>query len=186
MQPVELFLQAIWSNSNTSCPFSWRRLNQAMHSGLFLTVRAGFPFFASDLAAITGRFRGGRWIGEGGLDRLYALAVEVDNKDATKVLEEHFGMTAPFIVDDVDIGSVYRKRGRVAVGARFQWAGRSVEVTSVGCDHFVAVARDGGKARRFKITRAAIKAARSEAKAKAKGNDRPSRLGVHAELFDKE
>lgn len=160
-QPVELLLEEIWSNCNTSCPSSWRRLNEALRSGLFLVIRAGFPFFASDLAAIQGRFRGGRWIGEGGLDRLYALAVQVGNKSAAKVLEEHFGM-APFIVDNVDTGSVHRKRGRVAVGAHFRWDGRHVEVTSMARDHFVAVTRDAGKVRRFKITRADIKAARSK------------------------
>ena len=173
MSPTIAFLDLVWNNTNAAQGHSWQRLNSSMHRALRLVIEAGFDVTPGDLEHVQ-HFRFGRWCREGGFDNFYAYALGAGNLNAAKAIEQHLGRPA-FIVDGPRIpgargGSHGRQRYRVCVGARFEWKGSQVKVTSIEKDYFVACRysedEDGRISRtvlaRHKITRKDILAERKK------------------------
>lgn len=176
--PVMAFLGMIWAHCNAETGHSWERLNHAMRNGLGLAIGAGFPFEATDFDGLS-KFRVGYWIGADD-EWVYRAAVLGGNLSAAKAFEE-WKKREPIIADDVDPpsrSSAYqhgvgpRQKERLYVGARIDWQGEKVTVTSFKDNEAVACSyhdRQDGEygnkiKKRYRITREAIIEARANCK----------------------
>lgn len=163
-------LDLVWSQANTATNHSWERLNHAMHAALRMAIGAGFTFALDDLATIAAQYRFGYWCGESP-EWIYTAAVVASNRSAIQSYEA-WKQRKPFVMDDVRLGHVHRKRERLTVGSRFVWQGYEVTVTSFSANGQSLTAcsyqpRVEGSymdviEKRFRITHADITAERKE------------------------
>lgn len=182
--PALSLLAAVWRGCGQTAPASWERLNHATRRALELAIGAGLRFDEGDFRRLAGEFRFSRWAGgEGGMGEwAYRLAIGAGNKSACKAFEA-WKRRPPFLADDVTLpGNLYvhrtylhRQRGRLAIGAHFPWGDCLVSVTGFADDGESLTAcayasrYDGGGGvgkpqRRFRITRADLKAAHKAAR----------------------
>ncbi len=179
--PVNSLLNLVWENSNESTAHSWERLNHSMSDALRLCIGSGFEFEPDDFKSISSQYSFGRWCGD--VERLYALAIAVENTTAVKSFE-NWKQREPIIADDVafqsndgytHINDVRRERERLAVGFSFMFRGHLLRVNTFAADgSYINAGRyervpDGEYSReklaqRFKISRQDIIDARAETK----------------------
>lgn len=139
---------------------SWTRLNGAMSSGLMCIIKGGVRFDEDDFAIIAKRFRWGYWCDADGGERFYSAACgRPPNKSAAIAFEKYRGRTA----------YIWEGR-RLAVGHCLIWKGYDASVTSIGPEGLIAVVRglegESKIKKRFTITRAKLKEAEREEKAR--------------------
>lgn len=148
---------------------SWRDVNEARHAALRYAT-AYLRFDPDDVKTIVKEFRGSYWLGEGGAEHLYGLAVIAKNASACASWEAYLGRKPWWRTSQGE-------RTRLSVGDSLMWDGLLVDVTSIddAADVFVAcaythsrkvVGRGGDAyvehtkkiARRFRVTREAFNA----------------------------
>ena len=178
-------LTCLWGGEGASSGHSWERLNHAMRRGLVLAIGAGLKFCAGDFEAIIARLGGSHWLGDSD-EWIYTEALSCGNRSAWKAYEA-WKDRRPFLANDVTLPGngfvhatfIHSKRGRLAVGAYFQWKGTRVWVTSFAADnsYLTACAKEwvteGSYPRerivkRFRITREDLALAFPSTKPKAK------------------
>lgn len=135
--PALDLLQVLWTNRQQETGHSWLRLNHAMWRGLLLAVEMGLTFHPDDFSECYQRYRAGYWIGDGGGEMFYQHAVLYGNATAWQSYEQHVGRKA-FIIpgarcdraSGMGNGLMGGGLARLVVGARFNWKGELVTVTS--------------------------------------------------------
>jgi len=127
MSPARQLLELVWENQGYQMGHSWGRLNYAMRSAAYLTIKYGLEFHPDDFTTIAKRFRIGYWGGKDGHmcgEDFYSLACDpgrgTSNRSAAISFETWKGRK-PFILD---------RNKRIAVGTRFKWYGETVLCTS--------------------------------------------------------
>ncbi len=158
----------VWDHNSAAAPWSWRRVNAAMHGAVNLSINAGLKFAVSDFAVIAKDFRMGYW---GHSEQFFAVAVQADNISACQAIEAHLNRK-PFTFEGT----------RVYVRRQFFWNGQRVTCTSFADDglSFIAVSHKERKRdkrdypigpekvdKRYTITQADLKAARAKVKGAA-------------------
>jgi hypothetical protein len=120
-------IQLVWDHNREATGFSWTRLNGSMYRAVMLAIDAGMRFAVSDFAGIYEELRGHYWFGtdndhsQG--EAFYSAAVKVDNLSACQSFEA-WKKRPPFICEG----------RRLHDGARFEWKGHRVRVTSFAPD----------------------------------------------------
>lgn len=101
---------------------SWRRLNDAMRTALFLAIDAGMTFDDSDFRKIAHKFNSGYWLD---IEYAYKHACGEQqggnhgpNPTAIHAIESHLGRTPFLIAREPNHGS---PKDRICVGSRFSW-----------------------------------------------------------------
>lgn len=106
---------------------SWREINTARYAALkFLVEFVGFE--RDDFGAILKDFNGGFWIGENGVEHLYALAIGSENTSAVLSIEKHLGRKPFWQLGWAKRGK--RDKTRVHLGSEITIDGRVLRVTS--------------------------------------------------------
>lgn len=168
-------LDYVYEHSLNAEPRSWQRINYAMRRALGIAVGALFKFNIGDWEHIAANYKSGYWLGDE-KEAWYSRAVADGNASAWEAFESMMGRL-PLIADDVDpVSSHYahstgsRQRERLHVGARFDFRGYSVTVTSFNddgsCNACAYKTRhaSGKPTKRFKITQDLIIEDRAEMK----------------------
>jgi len=172
---VQTLLDHVYEQSLRAEPRSWQRVNYAMHRALGIAIGSLFKFQIGDWEHIAANYKSGYWLGES-MEAWYSRCVADGNASAWEAFESMMGRQ-PLIADDVDpVSSQYahstgsRQRERLHVGARFDFNGYSVTVTSFNddgsCNACAYKTRhaQGKPTKRFKITRDLIIQDRAEMK----------------------
>jgi hypothetical protein len=172
---VIVLLDHVYDHSLSAEPRSWQRINYTMRRALEMAIGSLFKFNIDDWMHIFSNYRSSYWIGDD-IERWYSRCVAEGNQSAWLAFESWAGR-GPLIADDVDpdeskyahsTGS--RQRERLHVGARFDFRGYSVTVTSFNndgsCNACAYKTRyaSGKPTKRFKIDRDAIIEDRAEMK----------------------
>jgi len=169
-------LDHVYEQSLKAEPLSWQRINYAMQNALEIAIGALFEFTPGDWKHILSNYKSCFWIGDD-VERWYSNAVASGNSSSFTDFES-MRNRQPIIADNVDpVKSAYahvtgsRVKERLHVGAKLQWQGHRVTVTSFkgdgSCTACAYAKRDGydGKViKRFTITREAIIGERADAK----------------------
>lgn len=135
-----------------------------------MSVAAGFTFDDGDLKRIMTEFRASRWLGCGGWEDFYKLAVVSGNRSAWKEFER-FLPRVPFVWPDAEYNGA--RLPRLCIGARFKWGDEFVIVTSLDADNVIACSYTWTEdeypkqklRKRYRITREKFAAARKTKKA---------------------
>ena len=171
---IEL-LDHVYSEAVNAEPRSWQRINYAMREALGIAIGALFQFAEGDWKHIRSNYNSSYWLGDD-IERWFSRCVADGNQSALLSFEAMRGRV-PLIADDVDpVSSGYayttgsRQKERLHVGARFDFRGYSVTVTSFNndgsCNACAYATRhaSGKPIKRFKIDRDAIIEDRAEMK----------------------
>ena len=141
--PAFIMIENVWNFSLETIGHSWERLNHSMLYAVELAIFSGMKFALDDFDKISGNFRMGYW---GSSSNFYVVAVKADNISACRSIEKHIDLK-PYIVKfgyslssygHMGRSDVHRSSGRLALGTRFAWDGRHVQVTSIKNDHIIA------------------------------------------------
>lgn len=154
------WLQFMWDHVQERTGHSWLKMNHAMREALVLAVKAGMEFGKEDFLEMQVRFRSGYWLTEA--EGIYTTAVIYRNASAYRAYEFHRGRKA-FIVKGARVpvatgdGPAGGGLARLVVGARFEYEGVGVVVTSFNdaAGVVVACAYEGSERRlvgRFRLT----------------------------------
>lgn len=148
MSTALTLLSHVWTHNKTT---AWEALNHCMMSAAKLAVGAKLEWEPKDFAHIGEKFRAGRWLGKNGWERLYAMAVWLDNASFIKAFEEAT-KRRPFIANDVSAhgysesyahhNSQSRQRGRIALGSEVRVDGARFECTSITNERVVLTSRE--------------------------------------------
>lgn len=174
--PAAKFITLAWRDAGGD-PFSWEAFNHQVRLTAEIAA-AGFTWAEGDMTEVMSlcnkRYGIGKCLGEGGIESLYAIAVTSGNESAIKEIER-FSALEPVIADNVCGHSRYthgchhnRKRGRVFIGAEFDFGGTRLKANSRKKDGRFNCTEVAGK-KRFNIGRDEVISDRKNRK-KAKTN----------------
>lgn len=133
--PIEL-IQLVWDNANAATGHSWARLNRSLRNALVLAIDSGMKFGRDDFKTIAERYRPEYWMSDG--EGIYSTAVTSSNDTAALAFEK-WKDRKPFFFTEMWHGKT-RGKHRLHVGARFEWNGEHVTVTSFLSDQSSLVA----------------------------------------------
>lgn len=166
--PLLQLLDVVWENSLVATCHSYGRLNTAMRDALRLAIGSGFEFTLGDMTYVFSNYRSGYWLGAD-QEWVYSSAIVEANLSAARsyeaaVVRKPFMANRVMVADCLRFGhqAGVRDRERLHVGAKFNWQGDYVTVTSFRDDVVVACAYHGEE---FHKARANLDAASSLAHA---------------------
>lgn len=137
--PVIQLLDHVYEHALKAKPRSWQRVNYAMHRALEIAIGSLFEFHADDWSKIVNGYNSGYWLGDD-IERWYSLCVADGNDSGRDSFEKLRGRES-LIADSVEpVKSHFahvtgrRQKERLHVGAKFDWYGYRVTVTSFKAD----------------------------------------------------
>lgn len=170
--PVVQFVVLAWENAGGN-PHSWEAYNHQVREAVYLALR-GFEWEEGDVDEIlrlsNNRYSIAKCLGELAVEGMYSRAVWSQNVSAYVELERYLDR-APVIADNVtDRNNNLQARGRLSLGASFDYTGGRRRVTSFGDDGRAVTVPVAGRRTIVRIGPVEIKADRA-ARKKAKNDD---------------
>lgn len=126
--PAIRFISLAWGSACSGVPHSWQTYNQTVGQAAQMAAKS-FRWDKGDIDELltihNSRCTILKCLGEGGLERLYSIAVRGGNMTFCEEYER-WVKRAPIIMDGVN----GRQRDRLCIGSTFKWKGEQVTVTS--------------------------------------------------------